>query len=123
MSKAKSYVLKSLTLSFVLISFAALRATAAEGAEYDVKPVPVKTPPPEFPSSMARDGIAGVVALKVEIDETGAVTSCAVAKSSNVEFDKPAMNAVKNWKFKPAQKGGAPVKVSLVIPIRFDLES
>ncbi len=121
MSKTKSYGLKTLILSLLLTSFAALHATAAE--EFDTRPVPVKTPPPEYPSRMAKDGISGMVAIRVDIDENGAVTACSVSKSSNAEFDQPALNAVKNWKFKPAQKGGSPVKVSLVIPIKFNLES
>lgn len=123
MSKAKSKVLSTLILSLLLTSFAAVRATAAEGAGFDTRPVPVKTPPPEYPSQMAKDGVSGMVAVRVDIDETGSVTACSVSKSSNAEFDQPAMNAVKSWKFKPAQKGGNPVKVSLVIPIKFDLES
>jgi protein TonB len=122
MSKVKHFILKTLSLCMLLGSLAALRANTSEGTDFDVRPTPVKTPPPEYPSKMRRDGITGVVALKVEIDETGAVTDCSVAKSSNAEFEQPAMNAVKNWKFKPAQKGGSPVKIRLVIPIKFSLD-
>ena len=71
---------------------------------------------------MKQKGVSGLVALKVEIDETGAVTACSVSKSSNAEFEEPAMNAVKNWKFRPAQKSGAPVKISLILPIKFSIE-
>lgn len=88
----------------------------------DVSPVPVKTPPPEYPDSMKRQSISGVVAVSVVIDETGAVTSATVAKSSNQEFEGPALAAVKKWKFKPAQKDGAPVKIKATVPIRFNVE-
>ena len=122
MLKAKSAVLKTFLLVFVLGSVIAVRATTSEGTEFDVRPTPVKTPPPEYPSKLKQGGVSGVVALKVEIDETGAVTDCSVSKSSNPEFEQPAMNAVKNWKFKPAQKGGNPVKVRLLIPIQFRID-
>ena len=88
----------------------------------DVNPVPVKTPPPEYPEAMKRQGVSGVVAVSIVIDEKGVVTSTAVAKSSQVEFEAPAMEAVKKWKFKPAQKDGAPVKMKVTVPIRFNLE-
>jgi protein TonB len=122
MLNAKSSLLKPLLLALVLGSFVTLRANTAEGTEFDVRPTPVKTPPPEYPSKLKQGGVSGVVALKVEIDENGAVTACSVSKSSNPEFEQPAMDAVKNWKFKPAQKGGNPVKVRLLIPIQFRID-
>ena len=88
----------------------------------DTNPVPVKTPPPEYPFSLKNQGVSGVVAVTIVIDETGVVTSVAVAKSSNADFEAPAIAAVKKWKFKPAQKDGSPVKVKVTIPIRFNLE-
>ena len=50
MSKVKHSVLKTLSLCLVLSSFAALRATTAEGTDFDVRPTPVKTPPPDYPA-------------------------------------------------------------------------
>jgi len=88
----------------------------------DVNPVPVKTPPPEYPYTMKREGTSGVVAVSIVVDEKGAVASCTVAKSSHTDFEGPAMDAVKKWKFKPAQKDGVPVKMKLTVPIRFNLE-
>ncbi|MBK9990180.1 MAG: energy transducer TonB [Verrucomicrobia bacterium] len=119
MSHVKTSLLKVLSLSLLLGSFASLQAATSEGTAFDVRPTPVKTPPPEYPTQMKRDGVSGVVAIKVEIDESGAVTACSVTKSSNAAFEQPALNAVKNWRFTPAQKSGAPVKVSVVIPIKF----
>jgi protein TonB len=55
------------------------------------------------------------------IDETGVVTTCSVAKSSNHDFDEAALAAVKKWKFKPAQKDGAAVKMKVTVPIRFSI--
>lgn len=110
-----------IVFTLVLLPFRA----AADDTIYtkvDVNPVPVKTPPPEYPDSMKRQGVSGVVAVSIVIDEKGAVMSTAVAKSSQAEFEAPALDAVKKWKFKPAQKDGVPVKMKVTIPIRFNLE-
>jgi len=110
----------------VIVALALLPLSAAADdtihTKVDVNPVPVKTPPPEYPDSMKRQGVSGVVAVSIVIDETGAVMSTTVAKSSQPEFEAPALNAVKKWKFKPAQKDGVPVKMKVTVPIRFNLE-
>ncbi len=118
----KSLLTKTLALSLFAGSLAVATVSAQEAA-FDVRPVPVKTPPPEFPSDMQRQGISGVVAVRVVIDEKGAVEECSVSKSSHAEFEQAAVTAVKNWKFKPASKGGVAVKVSVVIPIKFSQET
>lgn len=113
---------KLLALLVTLGSLYAVPDSSAQSAAFDVRPTPIKTPPPEYPYALRRDGVSGIVAVKVEIDENGAVTNCTVSKSSNAGFDDAAIRAVKTWKFKPAQKDGAPVKISLVIPIKFNVE-
>ena len=118
----KSLFTKTLALSLIAGSLAIATVSAQEAA-FDVRPVPVKTPPPEFPSAMQRQGISGVVAVRVLIDENGAVAECTVSKSSHAEFEEAAVSAVKTWKFKPASKGGVAVKSSVVIPIKFTQET
>ena len=88
----------------------------------DENPVPLKTPPPRYPDSLRREGVAGVVAVTVVIDENGAIISSVVAKSSHPDFDKPALDAIAKWKFKPGKKDGNPVKVKATLPLRFNLE-
>lgn len=87
----------------------------------DENPVPVKTPPPRYPENMKREGMSGLVAVTVVIDEKGNIVSSVIAKSSNPEFEKPALDAVKIWKFKPGKKDGTPVKVRVTVPLRFTL--
>lgn len=88
----------------------------------DENPVPIKTPPPRYPDSLKREGVSGVVAVTIVIDETGTVASTAVAKSSHPDFERPALDAVSKWKFKPAKKDGNPVKVKVTLPLRFSVE-
>jgi protein TonB len=88
----------------------------------DENPVPVKTPPPKFPESMKRDGMSGVVAVVIVIDEKGQIVNSSISKSSHPDFERPALEAVKQWKFKPAKKDGNVVKVRVTVPLRFNVE-
>lgn len=88
----------------------------------DENPVPLKTPPPRYPDSLKREGIAGVVAVVLIINEKGVVAEASVVKSSHPDFERPALEAVKVWKFKPAKKDGNPVKVRVTLPLRFNVE-
>jgi len=88
----------------------------------DTRPVPVKTPPPVYPIELRRKGVTGEVAVKVVIDELGNVVECSVKRASRSEFEDPALNAVKQWKFKPATKDGMPVRCHMLIPINFNVQ-
>ena len=120
----RNVVRRFLTLSLLAGSLAVAPLSAQTAAAgFDVRPVPLKTPPPIYPDVLRRDGVDGIVAVKVTIDENGSVSECVVSKSSRVEFEQPAVDAVKNWKFKPASKDGVAVKSQVVIPIKFIQES
>ena len=86
-------------------------------------PVPVRTVPPDYPPDLRREGVSGLVMVKCSIDEQGNVTETTVEKSSNPAFEKPAMEALKKWKFKPAKQDGNPVAIKVSIPIKFVFES
>jgi len=99
-----------------------LRADDTIYTKVDENPVPVKTPPPRYPDSLRREGVSGMVAVTIVIDEAGAVSSTAVSKSSHPDFERPALDAVAKWKFKPGKKDGAAVKVRVTLPLRFNVE-
>ncbi len=85
-------------------------------------PVPVRTVAPEYPQDLRRDGVSGVVMISCVIDEKGDVQEVAVEKSTNPSFDRPAMTAIKKWKFKPAKLDGAAVAKKVTIPLKFSLD-
>src|SRR5476649_2623122 len=86
-------------------------------------PVPVRTVAPDYPDELRRDGVSGIVMVKCTIDEGGNVVDPTIEKSSNGAFEKPALAALKKWKFKPAKQDGAPVAIKVSIPIKFVFES
>jgi protein TonB len=83
-------------------------------------PVPVRTVPPEVPSSFSRSGSVGLVTINFLVDTTGNVQEPTVVKASHPELAEPALKAIKKWRFKPATKDGVAVAVHVTIPIKFD---
>jgi len=87
----------------------------------DYNPRLIIAVPPVYPFKFKREGIEGLVMLVVIIDERGKVIRATVKESSRKEFEKPAIEAVLQWKFEPGIKNGKPVKVRRVQPISFKL--
>ncbi len=92
-------------------------------AKDDERPMPVKSVAPMYPEAMRRDHVSGIVMLRVVIDENGDVVERTVAKSSRPEFEAPALEAVQQWKFKPAKRAGMAVKATVTIPLKFSAGS
>ena len=110
--------------TFIPYVILALALTASVPMKADGKiepPVPVRTVAPEYPADMRREGVTGLVMVTVLIDEQGNVAETKVEKASNEAFSSPAVNALKRWKFKPAQKDGAIVPIHVTIPVKFTL--
>jgi protein TonB len=88
-------------------------------AEIDQKPRAINQPAPSYPSEMRGKKVEGVVSVIFVIDASGKVSSPKVERSTHAAFDKPALDAVKQWKFEPAIKGGQRVGCRMRVPIRF----
>jgi protein TonB len=88
---------------------------------YDQAPEPTKQVNPKYPDLATKAGIEGTVWTQVWIDESGNVTKATVTKSDAEILNQPAIDAVMQWKFKPALKGGKPIAVEVTIPFRFKI--
>lgn len=102
---------------FVLLTFTAVSAAAADGLE---PPVPVRTVAPKFPADMLREGVSGLVTVNILIDEKGHVQEPHVEKASHDAFVAPALDALKRWRFKPAKRAGEVIALRVSIPIVFN---
>jgi protein TonB len=96
-----------------------LIAVPAVLAETREPPVPVRTVAPDYPDEMHRQGISGIVTVRCTIDEHGDVVETVVVKYSDVVFEKPAVDALQKWKFKPATLDGKAISTKALIPIKF----
>ncbi|MCI0675146.1 MAG: energy transducer TonB [Phycisphaerales bacterium] len=88
-------------------------------AEIDQKPRVIFQSAAIFPAEMRGKKIEGVVSVMFVVDSGGKVANPRVETSTHPAFDKPAVDAVKKWKFEPAVKGGKRVACKMRVPIRF----
>ena len=80
--------------------------------------VPVQ---PNYPFEMRRAGISGEVLIEYIVDSNGRVAGAQVVRSSQREFEQPAMQAVMKWQFRPGRKGGRAVNTRVQQVITFNL--
>lgn len=88
-------------------------------AEIDQKPRPIFQTAPAYPAELRDKKVEGSVNVIFVVDENGKVIDPRVEKSTNAAFEKPALEAVRQWKFEAAVKGGQRVKCKMRVPIRF----
>ena len=67
----------------------------------DTDRIPVHTVAPEYPRKARRDRIEGEVTVCFDIDRKGRTRRIAVRHSSNRQFEKPAIRAVRASTFRP----------------------
>lgn len=92
-------------------------------SDLDNKPTPISQAAPRHPTDLLKSRVEGSVVLTFVVDEQGRVQNAQVESSSHPGFEKPALEAVRKWRFKPGMKEGAPVKAYVKQPIRFGISS
>lgn len=91
--------------------------------ETDGEAIEEHNPPPEYPSGARRRGIEGEVVVKVTIRPDGSCSDAVVVESSGSEsLDASALQAVLQWRYRPATRGGAPVESTQRVRFVFRLE-
>jgi protein TonB len=88
-------------------------------ADLDQKPRPLFQVTPTYPLSLRQKKVAGSVVVLFVVDKQGKVASVQVENSTDPAFEKPAVDAVKQWKFEPGVRGGQKVNFKMKVPIRF----
>ncbi|MFM8697880.1 MAG: energy transducer TonB [Phycisphaerales bacterium] len=88
-------------------------------SEIDQRPRAVHQVAAGYPQAMRAARVEGIVTLIFIVDETGRVVNPRVEKSSHPEFEAPALESVRQWRFEPAVKGGQRVGCRMRVPIRF----
>jgi TonB family protein len=87
--------------------------------EIDQKPRVMFQAAPVYPAEMRDKTMEGVVSVLFIVDAAGKVVNSRVEKSNHPAFEKPALSAVKQWKFEPGIKGGQRVACKMRVSIRF----
>jgi protein TonB len=72
--------------------------------------LPIVQVSPRYPISAAQSGKEGYVILEFDITEKGTVSNVKVLDANPKRiFNKSAIQAIKNWKYKPKMEEGVPV--------------
>ena len=86
----------------------------------DVKaPVVVRRVNPKYPEEARRTHVTGIVVLQVLIGKDGYVKHVEVLKPLMFLLDQSAIDAVRQWQFRPGTLDGKPVDVVFDLTIQF----
>jgi len=83
--------------------------------------VAIKSPKPQHSAEALRARAEGTVTLEALVDEQGRVADARVVKSIPL-LDQSALDAAKQWEFKPATLNGEPVPVLIQLELNFTLK-
>lgn len=87
--------------------------------ELEKRPEAVAQVAPAYPPELRKAKIEGSVTLIFVLSEDGRVEEPRVENSSRPEFEKPALDAIRKWRFRPGMKDGQAVRSYIRIPMRF----
>jgi TonB family protein len=82
-------------------------------------PVPLRKVDPKYPPALVQAHVEGEVVLYAIIRRDGSVDSIQVVRGIDPDLDQNAMQALARWKFRPAERQGAPVELEAIIHIPF----
>jgi periplasmic protein TonB len=84
-------------------------------------PVVLFAPEPEFSEEARKAKVAGNVLVYLQVDSTGHPTHVRVLRGIGLGLDEKAMEAVRQYKFKPAMENGKPVTVEMNVEVNFQI--
>jgi len=88
-------------------------------SDLDQTPRVVYQPAPEYPADMKRKKMQGTVHILFLVDAGGAVQNPIVQKSTHPAFDRPALQAIRKWRFEAGKRNGQAVQFKMKVPVTF----
>ena len=76
---------------------------------------------PSFTDEGRRQGVEGDVVLEIVVRRDGSVGDVKVLRRLGAGLDQKAIDAVRQWRFAPARRMGAPVDVVVEVAVEFKL--
>ncbi len=106
-------------LSFAEVNQDDERRRAAAAASDLTGPVPLRKVDPKYPPSLVTAKVEGEVVLYAIIRRDGTVDSIQLVRGIEPQLDTNAVEALARWKFRPAERKGAPVELEAIVHIPF----
>jgi periplasmic protein TonB len=86
-------------------------------------PQPIERVQPKYPAEAMRRNETGTVLVRLEVGADGEPTDVSIARSSRSRaLDRAAMQAARQWRFRPAQRDGQAVSSTVEVPFEFALQ-
>lgn len=88
-------------------------------AELDQRPRPILQAAPQYPLELRKSKVEGSVQVVFYVDKDGRVLNPQVERSSHPAFERPALEAVRQWRFEAGTRSGQRVNFKMRVPISF----
>ena len=79
----------------------------------------INSPGPAYPNGANDSHLARVVILAVVVGSDGKACDPQVKESPGLEFQRAALVAIHDWRWKPASRAGTPVAVGITVEVSF----
>jgi len=87
-----------------------------------VKPVLIEKMAPKYPEDAREEKVSGEVVIEAYVGADGKILEARAIKDPDPRLTQAALEAFKQWKFKPATTKGKPVRAKMTVTIRFALK-
>jgi len=98
-----------------------LLATVHEEGKAVIRPLLMKQVHPVYPEKLKEEKVSGVVVLRVTIDATGKLKDIQPEKSDHEGLTQAALDAVRQWTWRPGTVKGQPREFVIMVTIQFRL--
>jgi TonB family protein len=92
-----------------------------QGGDGAKMPVPIYRPEGDYSEEARKAKLQGTVIIYLQVDTLGHATNMRVVRSLGLGLDEKEMEALNQWRFKPATKNGVPVTHAATIERVFNL--
>ncbi|HTT33080.1 MAG TPA: TonB family protein [Methylomirabilota bacterium] len=82
-------------------------------------PAPLRKVDPKYPPTLMKEHVEGEVVLYAVIRRDGSVDSIQLVRGIDDQLDANAMNALSQWRFRPALRQGEAVELEAIVHIPF----
>jgi protein TonB len=83
-------------------------------------PVKLRDVKPDYPGLALLTRVEGVVIVECRVDESGRVADARVLRGHPL-LDAAALDAIRQWRYRPTLLNGNPVSVIMTVTVRFQL--
>ena len=96
-------------------------APSATSAEASPPPSSSSPPSPSSPKKLAAAKVSGNILVTLQVDAQGRPTHVRILRGIGLGLDQKAIEAVSQYKFKPALENGRPVPVEMNVEVNFQI--